>query len=85
MQRLDFLIRHPCVARKISKLVLRPSHSSTSSLQTLQREELLVKRLEFLAPELVSLRTFIWDGHEMPLDSIWATLRAWCVYSPPSF
>ena len=78
--RLEFLIKHPELARRIRKLVLRPSCWLVSSAEALDNEVWVTKVLELLAPNLHALYTFIWDGLEMPEDRIWSTLRNSCVY-----
>lgn len=75
-ERLKFLRARPDIANHVQKLILRPSYFTPASPSASDTEAYIASAMDLLAPSLGCLRTFIWDGLEMPQDRIWATLRA---------
>ena len=74
---LRFLVNHPQISQKVESLIVRPNWLSLEWLTTEDVDEFVVTKLiEDLAPYLPNLKTFMWDGFEMPVnDQLWVKLR----------
>lgn len=80
---LPTLLRNS-LARNIKRLAVHPN----SLVWTIQAsedtvdEDLVASLIESLAKSacLHNLTSFAWSGLEVPLDSLWRTLRILCVY-----
>ncbi|KAF8872955.1 hypothetical protein BD779DRAFT_1679476 [Infundibulicybe gibba] len=76
---LRMLSTRPEICVHIRKLALRPNYYlAWPKADEPLDEGRVVARVEKLAPSLVSLHTFDWDGLEMPADHLWETLRKSC-------
>ncbi|KAJ7576733.1 hypothetical protein C8J56DRAFT_1117159 [Mycena floridula] len=80
-QGLEFLLKHPYVAPYIRKLKVRCNSPLWRRKPDLRfvNEARFIQQLEKLAPNLLNLDTFIWEGQQMPeRDDFWMILRESC-------
>ncbi|KAH0587751.1 hypothetical protein H2248_006509 [Termitomyces sp. 'cryptogamus'] len=79
-ERLKALIAHPDRAKHVRKLILRPNDIMSSMVYYawFDAEEQISDDMNKLAPMLMSLETFIWDGVEPPEEKLWVALRKHC-------
>jgi hypothetical protein len=62
--------------RQISLRPRRGKYNLPDKEQTME-EGYMLKMIEVVVPNLSKLQKFTWDGHEMPEDLLWTTLRNW--------
>jgi hypothetical protein len=79
-ERLEFFIRRPELAHYVQRLILRPTHLLVASQSTAEVELSIARAMELLAPSLLCLHTFLWDGLEMPAEFIWSSLQTRYLY-----
>ncbi|KAL0576649.1 hypothetical protein V5O48_005349 [Marasmius crinis-equi] len=77
LTRIRFLLARPHLSRFVRELVLTPS-SIKQGLKSSAGELELARAVELLAANLSSLEKFIWDGTEIPDDSLWLMLQKSC-------
>ncbi|KAJ7828131.1 hypothetical protein B0H14DRAFT_3719247 [Mycena olivaceomarginata] len=76
---LRMLAAHPELCAHVRELAVRPNYYlAWPARDTPVDEEALARSIARLAPTLKSLRTFVWDGREMPPDALWRALRTSC-------
>ncbi|KAJ7155242.1 hypothetical protein C8R46DRAFT_1117292 [Mycena filopes] len=76
---LDMLQRRPELCAYIQKLAVRPNYYLAWPARDVPMQEgLVVDAICRIAKNLTNLRTFDWDGLEMPRDELWLTLRTSC-------
>ncbi|KAF7316040.1 F-box domain-containing protein [Mycena indigotica] len=76
---LNLLARHPELCGHIRKLALRPNYYLAWPNRDSAVDEVWVaKMVRIIAPGLKKLKTFDWDGTEMPSNTLWRTLRESC-------
>ncbi|KAJ7762953.1 hypothetical protein B0H16DRAFT_1718787 [Mycena metata] len=76
---LAMLQRDPEICGYIQKLAVRPNYYLAWPARDVpMREGLVVELICKVAKNLTNLRTFDWDGLEMPRDELWLTLRTSC-------
>ncbi|KAJ7610736.1 hypothetical protein DFH06DRAFT_1308611 [Mycena polygramma] len=76
---LHMLAKRPDLCAHIRKLAVRPNYYlAWPARDTQLSEEWVAMMIEEMAETLTSLRTFDWDGLEMPRDALWLTLRKSC-------
>ncbi|KAJ6608682.1 hypothetical protein B0H10DRAFT_2226628 [Mycena sp. CBHHK59/15] len=77
---LKRLVMEPHLATHMRKFVIRPNNPSRWANEKPVDESWVVAVLEQLASagQLENLHTFIWDGVESPIDSLWLILRLNC-------
>lgn len=80
---LPYLLRAPHLTRHIRKLAVRPNYylawpkPDAPPINEDLVADLVVRLAE--AGRLEELRTFDWDGLEMPKDAVWAVLASHCL------
>lgn len=79
---LKHLTQRSDLTRHIKKLIVRPNHPPGWANRTDKSidESWVSSMIEEIAlhDNLMALNTFLWDGLEMPNDSLWLTLRTRC-------
>ncbi|CAK5272179.1 unnamed protein product [Mycena citricolor] len=76
---LDLLSRRPQLCRYVQRLAVRPNYYLAWPVRDeCLREDDLSDTICRLAPRLTNLRSFDWDGLEMPADRVWRALRLSC-------
>ncbi|KAJ7443121.1 hypothetical protein FB451DRAFT_95207 [Mycena latifolia] len=76
---LGMLAKRPELCAHVRKLAVRPNYYLAWPAPDSTVSEAWVARvIEHLAPKFKRLRTFDWDGTEMPPDALWRTLRIRC-------
>ncbi|CAK5272831.1 unnamed protein product [Mycena citricolor] len=69
---LDLLSRRPQLCRYVQRLAVRPNYYLAWPVRDeCLREDDLSDTICRLAPRLTNLRSFDWDGLEMPADRVW--------------
>jgi hypothetical protein len=73
---LRMLALHPELCAHVRKLAVRPNYYLAWPVRDTAIGDVWVARtIEKLAPSLTALRTFDWDGCEMPPEGLWRALR----------
>jgi hypothetical protein len=73
----------PELCAHIQKLAVRPNYYLSWPTRDLPlSEDWVAMKISDIATMLTNLRTFDWDGLEMPRDGLWLTLRNSCVIPP---
>ncbi|KAJ7060862.1 hypothetical protein C8F01DRAFT_1141091 [Mycena amicta] len=76
---LNLLAKRPELGAHVRKLALRPNYYLAWPDKDIAVDEAWVaKMVRIIAPGLRRLRTFDWDGTEMPPNGLWRTLRDSC-------
>lgn len=76
---LRMLALRPELCAHVRKLAVRPNYYLAWPVRDASADEEWVARtIMQLAPALRGLRTFDWDGTEMPPEGLWRTLRSMC-------
>ncbi|KAF7288181.1 F-box domain-containing protein [Mycena chlorophos] len=76
---LNLLMKRPELCGHVRKLTLRPQwYLSWPTPDSALDERWVAKMVRLVAPGLTRLRTFDWDGTEMPPNTLWRTLRESC-------
>jgi hypothetical protein len=74
------LAGRPELCANIQKLTLRPNYYLAWPMRDVRLDEdWVANKTSVIAKTLTHLRTFDWDGLEMPRDELWLTLRNSCV------
>jgi hypothetical protein len=77
------LAKNPALCAHVQKLAVRPNYYLAWPMRDTQlSEEWVAFMIVDIAKTLTHLRTFDWDGLEMPRDTLWLTLRKSCVIYP---
>ncbi|KAJ7584704.1 hypothetical protein C8J56DRAFT_1090631 [Mycena floridula] len=83
-QGLEFLLKHRYIASYIRNLRIRCNNMTSSGWKrqcdaSVLNESHIIAKLEKLAPDLLNLNTFVWEGARMPQrDNFWSVLRNSC-------
>jgi len=82
---LKMFSKRPDITRHVKKLVVRPNNREWMIAKDRLDELWVVRLIENMAVKhvLVNLTAFTWDGSDIPLDSLWSTLRISCVWDLP--
>ncbi|KAF7372077.1 F-box domain-containing protein [Mycena venus] len=76
---LMMLAGRPELCAHIQKLTVRPNYYLAWPTRDVRLDEdWVAKKISVIAKTLTHLRTFDWDGLEMPRDELWLTLRNSC-------
>ncbi|KAJ7923903.1 hypothetical protein B0H13DRAFT_2399720 [Mycena leptocephala] len=76
---LRMLAQRPDLCAHIQKLAVRPNYYLAWPTRDMQlSEEWVALMISAITKTLTHLRTFDWDGLEMPRDALWLTLRKSC-------
>ncbi|KAG6830405.1 hypothetical protein H0H92_000901 [Tricholoma furcatifolium] len=75
---LEGFMRYPKLARHIRSLTVRPNNVERSSSNDYLDEEYVAGVIATMACHMPLLRSFLWDGLEMPNDKLWIALRQFC-------
>ncbi|KAJ6603610.1 hypothetical protein DFH09DRAFT_1124694 [Mycena vulgaris] len=79
MSGLFMLAARPELCAHVRKLAVRPNYYlAWPACDVSVSEEWVADTIARLAPHLTGLRTFDWDGCEMPPDTLWHALRTAC-------
>lgn len=77
---LGVLLQRPDITRYIRQLMVSPNYYlAWPRPDEALDESWVVDKIERMSNDLHALRTFFWDGREMPSDHLWLTLRTSCV------
>ncbi|KNZ79109.1 hypothetical protein J132_01157, partial [Termitomyces sp. J132] len=75
---LEAFSASPKVTHHIRILIVRPNNVERTPQGDYLDEELIAGLISTLAIRMPLLRSFYWDGLEMPKDELWLTLRRFC-------
>jgi hypothetical protein len=80
---LEMLATRPDICAHIRKFAVRPNYYlAWPKPDEFLDENWVARKIQEIAPSLVAMHTFDWDGLEMPPDELWGTLRTSYVISP---
>ncbi|KAG6836130.1 hypothetical protein H0H93_011089, partial [Arthromyces matolae] len=75
---LEALTHRPRVTRHICRLIVRPNNVERTPQGEYLDEPYVASLIATMAIRMSSLRSFYWDGLEMPNDELWLSLRKFC-------